>query len=142
MLAFTVDWDLLGKYQVLTSPWTILPLVAVIAVCAWLIYQFRAWFRDNDDRTDDNLEMLTQFRELHQQGELSEDEYRLIKSRLARAAVGSVTPAGTASETAKVAVGSVQQSDGTDNTGEAGRTDAGSSESRTSDEPPNLKSTE
>lgn len=140
MLAVTVDWNLVSKYQGIVTPWTMVLMVVVIASSAWLIFQFKAWFRDSDGRTDDNLEMLTQFRDLHLQGELTEDEYRLIKGRLARNATAGSLAGPIALESAKDATGAVRRRGGTENTGETGLNDADRHESRTSDESPNLKS--
>jgi len=141
MLAVSVDWGLLSKYQGIASPWTLLPLVIVTGVSAWLIFQVRAWFRDNTGRTDDKLEMLTQFRELRQQGELSEDEYRLIKNQLVRATAAGSLLETVGSGSAKDAIGAVQRRGGTEKAGEAGWNDPEPSESRTSGQSPNLNST-
>ena len=46
----------------------------------------KSCFREDSDDADQTLEMLTQFRDLHQEGGLSDDEFRLIRSRLARSA--------------------------------------------------------
>lgn len=140
MLAVTVNWELLNRYQGLASSGTFLPVVVVIAVSAWLIIQFRAWFRENDGHDDDSLEMLSQFRDLRQQGELSEDEYRLIKSQLVQAATKSEPGYWTVPETAKDAANDVPGKGGTEKTGEAGLNDAEPCESRRSDESPNLNS--
>ena len=108
MQLMAADLNLLERLGISLTPrqWTIaMIVVGVFAVCLgiWSIFQLRAWFREDSGRADDNLKMLTQFRDLHRQGGLSEDEYRLIKSRLvaghrpqANAGQGSPTSAKTA----------------------------------------------
>ena len=82
MLAVKVDWDLLKQLGGTLAPWQWAIALVLGCVGVWSIFQMRAWFREDAGRADDNLEMLTQFRDLHRQGGISEDEYRLIKSRL------------------------------------------------------------
>jgi hypothetical protein len=64
--------------------WGIIVLSAGTAI--WLIFRIRAYFREDAEDADQTLEMLTQFRDLHQEGGLSDDEFRLIRSRLAHTA--------------------------------------------------------
>ncbi|MBS0204418.1 MAG: hypothetical protein JSS49_16050 [Planctomycetes bacterium] len=124
MLAVQMDWDLFNKYKGAVSPVTLLGVVIAVTVACWLVFHLRARFREDSGRADDKLEMLTQFRELHQQGELTEDEYRLIKGRLARdaASLMAVTPGG-ARDSAVSAEQGVCQEDGTEKTGETGKDD-------------------
>jgi hypothetical protein len=58
-----------------------LVLLAVFAL-VWLILRIRSWFIESDDSAEPLQEMLTQFRQLKREGELSEEEYRLISQRL------------------------------------------------------------
>jgi hypothetical protein len=141
MLAVEVDWNLFGRYQDVMTPGTLVGVVIAAGVSIWVVMRLRAWFREDAGRADDKLEMLTQFRDLHQQGELTEDEYRLIKSRLAREAVASpvATPTGK-QKSANAADGNVRQVGGTEKAGETGRNGAGCEESRSLTEPPNLNS--
>ena len=53
-----------------------------IAVLVWLILRIRSWFFESDDSDEPLQEMLTQFRQLKREGELTEEEYRLISQRL------------------------------------------------------------
>ena len=111
MQLVAADLNLLERFGISLTPrqWTIaMIVVGVFAVCLgiWSIFQLRAWFREDSGRADDNLKMLTQFRELHRQGGISEDEYRLIKGRLvaghspqSAAVKGSPTSAETAEQT-------------------------------------------
>ena len=82
MLAVEVNWQLLTKLGGSLAPWQWGVVVLVGSIGVWSLFQLRAWFREDDGRADDHLEMLTQFRDLHRQGGISEDEYRLIKSQL------------------------------------------------------------
>lgn len=150
MLAVDMNWNLFNRYQDVMSLQTLVGLVIAISVGGWLVFRMRARFREDSGRADDKLEMLTQFRELHQQGELTEDEYRLIKGRLAREATArlvttsATTPATTSAGRPKSAGGAVEgvrQEGGTENAGEAGRDDTELQQSRSPDEPPNENST-
>ncbi|HAY80950.1 MAG TPA: hypothetical protein DCY79_14180 [Planctomycetaceae bacterium] len=70
--------------EVLTTP----SGKAVIWVTVFLIISVIGWFvvlRFRDISGDDNptaSELLTNFRELHQEGDISEQEYRTIKTAL------------------------------------------------------------
>lgn len=46
------------------------------------VYCLRSWFRDRDDLADGADQILDQMRELHDGGDLSEEEFRSIKSRI------------------------------------------------------------
>ena len=93
MLAVEVNWQLLTKLGGSLAPWQWGVVVLVGSIGVWSVFRLRAWFREDDGRADDHLEMLTQFRDLHRQGGISEDEYRLIKSQL-MAGHASQTQAG------------------------------------------------
>jgi len=56
--------------------------LAGIIVLVWLIVRIRLWFREDEGPAADAHEMLLQFRDLHRRGDLSEEEFRSIKSRL------------------------------------------------------------
>lgn len=146
MLAVDMNWNLFNRYQDVMSLQTLVGLVIAISVAGWLVFRMRARIHEDSGRADDKLEMLTQFRELHQQGELTEDEYRLIKGRLAREATArlATTPATTSAGRPKSAGGAVEgvrQEGGTGNAGEAGRDDTELQQSRSPVEPPNENST-
>ncbi len=141
MFAAQVDWDLFNRYQGVMTPATLLGVVIVISVSSWLIFRMRARFREDSGRADERLEMLSQFRDLRQQGELTEDEYRLIKSRLARETVGQVVTTSTGLQQSAVhATQPVRQEGGTEKTGETGQDDMDLHESRSTDEGPKLNS--
>jgi hypothetical protein len=59
-------------------------LAVILGVICWLVFRVRAYWRDDADDAASPHEMLAQFRELHLEGVLTDEEYRLIKSRLVR----------------------------------------------------------
>ena len=65
-----------------------LVIVAVIIGLLWLTLLVRAWFRDDSERTGQSGDLLTEMRDLHREGGLTDDEFRLIKSRLVSATAG------------------------------------------------------
>jgi len=141
MLASRIDWGLLNQYQGVMTPTTLLGVVIAISVSGWLIFRLRARFREDSGRADERLEMLSQFRDLRQQGELTEDEYRLIKSRLARETVGQLAATSTGPQQSAVhATQPARQEGGTEKTGETGQDDMDLRESRSTDEGPKLNS--
>ena len=52
----------------------------VTAVCVYVVGKLRGSYRESDL---DPSKLITNFRELHSQGELSDEEYRNIKAKLA-----------------------------------------------------------
>jgi len=141
MLAVEVNWDLFNQYGKVFSPVTIVVGAFLTGISIWLVFYLRARFREDSGRTGNELEMLTQFRELRQQGELTEEEYRLIKSRLAHEAGArmSVTSV-TSRQSAEAARAGVQQECSTEKTGETGRDGSDCEKSSTTDESPNQNS--
>lgn len=61
--------------------WSVVVLAAVV-VLIWAVVRIRARFRDDDDPAAVDRSMLLGLGELHRQGDLSEAEYRSIKSQL------------------------------------------------------------
>lgn len=55
-------------------------LAALTALGAFVVARFRGGKGDDQPTTS---ELLTKFRELHEQGELSDEEFRSIKAKLA-----------------------------------------------------------
>jgi len=55
--------------------------VAIFALAA-LVNVIRSWYRDDDDPADSTDEILDQMRELKRQGDLTDEEYRSIESRV------------------------------------------------------------
>lgn len=72
------------KLKSLVDSTSILGLGLIVAVIALAIgiHVLRSWYRDRDDPADSSDEILDQMRELHLEGDLSEEEFRSIKSRL------------------------------------------------------------
>lgn len=65
-------------------------LVVCIGVAVWLILRIRARFRDNDDPTADDHQLLLRVGDLRREGDLSDEEYRSIKGRLIQRIDGSL----------------------------------------------------
>lgn len=57
-------------------------IVVAMMVLAWGIHCIRSWYRGSDDPADNSDQILEQMRELHCEGDLSEEEFRSIKSQL------------------------------------------------------------
>lgn len=53
---------------------------ALVAIGVYVVMKVRTWSREGIAGTHD---LLTNFRELHDQGELSDEEYRKVKTTLA-----------------------------------------------------------
>ncbi|MEI8021006.1 MAG: hypothetical protein WCH39_22565 [Schlesneria sp.] len=99
-----VDWNRLQLYQQAMSPWQWGLLLVAVVASIWLIFWLRSYFREDSENADGTLEMLSQFRELHQEGGLSDDEFRLIRSRLASSTqktllAGKAKPEAVSAET-------------------------------------------
>ncbi len=59
----------------------LLYVAAGLVVLTVLVYAIRSLYRDDADNAADGLGMLTDYREMLRRGELTEEEYRFIKSR-------------------------------------------------------------
>ncbi len=57
--------------------------VTAIGVLAFVIYLIRSWLRDNDGPAASEHLLLAEYRELNRRGELSDEEFRIIKDRMA-----------------------------------------------------------
>lgn len=97
-----IDWTRWQHYQQAVPWWQWLLIVLAVCVSVWLIIQLRSHFREDADDADQSLEMLIQFRELHHEGGLSDDEFRLIRSRLANTAQAATAKTRTRPEAIKV----------------------------------------
>lgn len=62
--------------------WTGLSLFA-IGLLVWAVLRIRSWFFESDESDVPTEEMISQFRQLKREGELSEEEFRFISQRLA-----------------------------------------------------------
>lgn len=72
-----------------------------LGVLIWLIVRIKAWFRDDDAGTGRNNDLLTDLRELHREGGLSDEEFRLIKTRLIGSQTGNSTRVPNPAKTAE-----------------------------------------
>jgi hypothetical protein len=79
-----ITWNSLQRLLSLLPLWQWGAAIVVFALAIWMIIRLRSLFREDADDSDVKLEMLTQFREMYQEGGLSDDEFRLIRSRLTR----------------------------------------------------------
>jgi hypothetical protein len=133
MLAVEVNWQALTKMGQSLAPWQWGLVVLVGSIGVWSLFKLKALFREDDGRTDGHLEMLTQFRELHRQGGISEDEYRLIKGQLVAGHVAQMPSAKRPSQSAKVAETKPETNP------KVGPDDPTTDESRLDENPPTMK---
>ena len=73
-------WEFLQSPKARIVEWTTL-LVLLIVAMFYIVAKVRDGLKDDDN---DANELLTKFREMHAQGDLSDDEFRTIKTRLAQ----------------------------------------------------------
>jgi hypothetical protein len=57
--------------------------VTAVGVLAVAIYLIRSWLRDNDGPAASTHELLAEYREMNRRGELTDEEFRIIKGRMA-----------------------------------------------------------
>lgn len=69
----------------LSLVWLALSLVAVLLVLGGALYAVRNWLRESTEDDGCNLLLLSEYREMVQQGQLTEEEFRKIKGRMASA---------------------------------------------------------
>jgi hypothetical protein len=67
----------------------IVTTVTAIGVLAVAVYLIRSWLRDNDGPAVSIHELLAEYRDLHHRGELSDEEFRNIKGRMAPSIKGT-----------------------------------------------------
>ena len=70
----------------------ILATVTAIGVLTIAIYLIRSWLRENDGPAASTHELLAEYREMHRRGELSDEEFRIIKGRMAPRIGGASEP--------------------------------------------------
>ena len=70
--------------ELLEGPWylAIILFTAVVALVAVGAYAVSKWRDAIDDDTNTASELLTNFREMHSRGHLTDEEFRTIKARL------------------------------------------------------------
>lgn len=76
----------------LPSWWETTAMVLGAALLVWWTLRIRAWFRDDAGDSESPVDLLAQMRELQREGGLSEEEYRLIKTRLVQTAADGPFP--------------------------------------------------
>ena len=86
----------------LPSGWEAAAIVTGTIVLIWLTFRIRAWFRDDDAHAGHDMDLLQDLRELHRQGGLSEDEFRLIRTQLMGSPVGENGTRRVAAKSAEV----------------------------------------
>ena len=109
-----ISWDSFQRLPTVMTPLQWGVVIVTFALAIWIIVRLRSHFREDTDDADVTLEMLTQFRELHQQGGLSDDEFRLIRSRLTRSVQKAIV---TEPSQPKVSTDSNEPSNSTESTG-------------------------
>ncbi|HWL07362.1 MAG TPA: hypothetical protein VNQ76_03010 [Planctomicrobium sp.] len=57
-------------------------LVIALIVMAFVVHRIRNWYRGSDDPADNQDEIIRQLKESASQGELTDEEFRSIKSRI------------------------------------------------------------
>ncbi|AMV21865.1 hypothetical protein VT03_28445 [Planctomyces sp. SH-PL14] len=62
-------------------PWLI-GVVVALCLLGWLILKLREWLNEDDGSAVDSTMLLTQFREMQSEGDLSDEEFRSIKRKL------------------------------------------------------------
>lgn len=61
-----------------------------VIVLIWVTLRVKAWFRDDAARDENPVHLLSELEEMRREGGLTDEEFRLIKSRLAKAVVANV----------------------------------------------------
>ena len=59
-------------------------LIFAISLMIWGAMRIRAYFLEESNTIDDNYRLLNELRDLKTQGQLPEEEYRKVKSRIKR----------------------------------------------------------
>ena len=74
----------LSMVKILEGPWylAIILFAAVVALIAIGAYAVSKWRDAIDDDTNSTSELLTNFREMHSRGDLTDEEFRTIKAQL------------------------------------------------------------
>lgn len=73
-----VEWEVL-KRAALTNGVAVL----LVALLVWSAFKLRSWYREDTGPADDRHELLVLFKDIQRQGDLTDEEYRSIKGRLA-----------------------------------------------------------
>ena len=70
-----------GEFFLGSWPW-LLGLAVALVFLGWVVVWLRSKLYDNSDTSVSGGSLLEEYREMVRQGELTEEEFRLIKSRL------------------------------------------------------------
>ncbi|HET6426639.1 MAG TPA: hypothetical protein VFG20_23305 [Planctomycetaceae bacterium] len=90
-------WDVLGPVAPGFSE--LLAIGVGVIVLIWVTLRVKAYLRDDAARDENPVHLLSQLEEMRREDGLTDEEFRLIKSRLAKAVVANVgtrQPAKTA----------------------------------------------
>lgn len=83
---FVVGESALNHLQTQQQIWRTAQVLGVTLIAVSLLiaiaFKLRSWYRGDSEDAADSDQLMLQFRDLHRQGGLSEDEYRSIKGRL------------------------------------------------------------
>lgn len=71
-----------SQQLLLTALAWLIGVVFALVILGWVILKLREWFNEDDGPAADPEMMLMQFREMQGEGDLSDEEYRLIKRKL------------------------------------------------------------
>jgi hypothetical protein len=71
--------DLMTRWNLALA---VVATVAAIVVLVGAVLWIRSWLRENEDSTVSPHELLFQYREMLREGQLSDEEFRLIKGEL------------------------------------------------------------
>jgi hypothetical protein len=82
-MAFLLAADKSRLTILVPSVWETLLILLALGIIIWLTLMIRAWFRDDEDVAAAERELLGRTHDLLREGELTEEEYRMIRSRLA-----------------------------------------------------------
>ncbi len=94
-------WNVLKDVLGPAAPGTIefVGMSVGVIVLIWVTLRIKAWFRDDEARDENPVHLLSELEEMRREDGLTDEEFRLIKSRLAKAVVANVAsqrPAKTA----------------------------------------------
>lgn len=87
-------WDVLGP--VAPGFYELLAIGVGVIVLIWTTLRIKAYIRDEAARDENPVHLLSQLEEMRREDGLTDEEFRLIKSRLAKAVVANVGPRQTA----------------------------------------------
>lgn len=57
-------------------------LILALLILAWVVHRVHAWYRGGADPADNGDEIIQQMQESNRRGDLTDEEFRSIKSQL------------------------------------------------------------